>query len=151
MTMEIRNWSLQIRNRFESHLWLWTPISDSKKNCSFQHLGSTELKRISINPLITVFPESIVLISTSIYASCQNCSIWMTTISDSSKTSDIQSLLITCLNSLIAPSMVALLMTLLGEVEGLIDFMIGSAFGEDYHIGLELKWDSVLASLQLAF
>ena len=71
--------------------------------------------------------------------------------SDSSKTSDIQSLLITCLHSLIAPSMVALLMTLLGEVEGLIDFMIGSASSADYHIGLELKWDSVLASLQLAF
>ena len=47
--------------------------------------------------------------------------------------------------------MVALLMTLLGEVEGLIDFMIGNPSGDDYHIGLELKWDSILANLQLAF
>ena len=47
--------------------------------------------------------------------------------------------------------MVDLLMTLLGEVEGLIKFMIGSASSEDYHIGLELKWDSILAKLQLAF
>ena len=47
--------------------------------------------------------------------------------------------------------MVALLMTLLGEVEGLIDFMTGSTSRDDYHIGLELKWDSVLATLQLAF
>ena len=46
--------------------------------------------------------------------------------------------------------MVALLMTLLGEVEGLIDFMISSTSGEDYHFGLELKSDSVLANLQLA-